>query len=117
MAQRTVVTFVSDLTGKPIGTDNATLQFGLEGSTYEIDLSAKEQKALRDVLAPYIEAGRKVGSTRRRSSAKSQSQAASPKEIRAWAIENGHDIPARGRIPAAAAEAYLAAHQAFVDST
>ncbi|WP_373865637.1 Lsr2 family DNA-binding protein [Kocuria flava] len=31
-------------------------------------------------------------------------------EIRRWAQENGHDVPARGRVPNAAIDAYNVAH-------
>lgn len=111
MAQRTAVTFVSDLSGRLIDGDGATVQFGLDGALYEIDLSSEEQKALRDALVPYIGAGRKISAARRRDPANAQSDgSASSREIRAWALENGFDVPARGRIPAAAAEAYRVVH-------
>jgi len=38
-----------------------TVQFGLDGVTYEIDLSDDNAAALRDELARYIGAGRRVG--------------------------------------------------------
>lgn len=113
MAQKTTVTYFSDLSGAKVDGESAGVQFGLDGATYEIDLTAKEQKALRDALAPYIAAGRKAASgatPRRRANSAAASTGATPKEIRAWALENGHEVPARGRIPALALEAYNAAH-------
>lgn len=109
MAQRTVVTFVSDLSGKPIEGNGATIRFGLDGTSYEVDLTSKEQQALREALAPYVEVARKVGATQgRRRSGSSAASEPTPKEIRAWAVENGYEVPARGRIPALVTEAYSA---------
>jgi hypothetical protein len=112
MAQKTTITYFSDLSGVKVDGDCAGVQFGLDGTTYEIDLTAKEQKALRDVLAPYVDAGRKVGGATRRRQAGSAgaTDGSSAKEIRVWALANGHEVPARGRIPALALEAYKAAH-------
>lgn len=109
MAQRTVVTFVSDLSGKPIEEDGATVRFALDGTSYEVDLTSKEQKALREALAPYVGVARKIGATQaQRRKGSSTASEATPKEIRAWAVENGYEVPARGRIPALVAEAYKA---------
>jgi hypothetical protein len=112
MAQRTITTVYSDLSGMEIA-DGAggTVRFAVDGSTYEIDLTDDEQATLREALAPFIAVARKVpargvpGASR-----PTPSIEPSAKEIRAWAIENGHDVPLRGRIPAPAVEAYRAAH-------
>lgn len=113
MARITTIIYSSDLTGSEIEAENADIQFALDGTTYEIDLTSAEQQVLRDVLTPYIEAARRVdtSSTRRRM-ARTVAASGGPtsKEIRAWASENGHEVPARGRIPAPALEAYHVAH-------
>lgn len=112
MAQKTTITYFSDLSGAKVDGESAGVQFGLDGTTYEIDLTADEQEALRAALAPYVDAGRKAAGTtpQRRATSAAGSSGATPKEIRAWALENGHEVPARGRIPALAVEAYNAAH-------
>jgi len=46
---------------------------------------------------PFIEAGEKV--TRRRATKKVTTGKTPSAEIRAWAVSNGIDVPARGRIP------------------
>lgn len=110
MAQRTVITYYSDLSGDAIRSESGSLQFGLDGTNYEIDLTDKEADKLRKALAPYIEVARKSansGRGRRRSTGRADPTA---KEVRAWAVENGHDVPAKGRIPAPIREAYVAAH-------
>jgi hypothetical protein len=42
-----------------------TVRFGIDGQAYEIDLSGQDAKALRNTLAPYISAARRVSRTRR----------------------------------------------------
>ncbi|MBD8535673.1 histone-like nucleoid-structuring protein Lsr2 [Plantibacter sp. CFBP 13570] len=69
MAQRTITTLVDDLDGTDLGQGSGeTIRFGVDGRAYEIDLSDDNAGALRDVLRPYTEAGRRVVplSTRRR---------------------------------------------------
>ena len=43
-----------------------TVRFGLDGAEYEIDLNAEHAKALRDALARYVGAARRVGGAARR---------------------------------------------------
>lgn len=107
MAQRVHIVLEDDIDGSEA---TQTVVFGLDGTSYEIDLNDKNAAALRDALAPYIGEGRKVGrAARRNARAAASSGGASAKEIREWARENGHDVPERGRIPADVREAYEAA--------
>jgi hypothetical protein len=57
MAMSRVVQLVDDLDGGPA---DQTVQFGLDGAGYELDLSAANAAALRAVLSPYVSAGRRV---------------------------------------------------------
>ncbi|MDF2966532.1 MAG: Lsr2 family protein [Nocardioidaceae bacterium] len=110
MAQKVQVLLVDDVDG---GTADESVQFGLDGSAYEIDLSAENAAAFRDALAPYVAAARRVGargSARRRGRSRSSSDAGSAREIREWARENGYRVSERGRVPADVMEAYRAAH-------
>ena len=62
MAQRTQVLYIDDIDGSPA---DGTVVFGLDGTTYEIDLSKKHADQLAKVIGPYIEAARKVPASRR----------------------------------------------------
>ncbi|MCQ9162589.1 MULTISPECIES: Lsr2 family protein [unclassified Arthrobacter] len=112
MAQKIHVTLVDDLDQSPAD-ENVT--FGLDGISYEIDLSAKNAGELREALAKYIGAGRRAGgrAVRGRGTAtaapKSKSDVA---EIRTWAKDNGYEVHERGRIQAEIRNAYYAAQGA-----
>ncbi|MBL1096025.1 histone-like nucleoid-structuring protein Lsr2 [Streptomyces coffeae] len=104
MAQRVVVTLSDDIDG---GDAEETVAFGLDGRSYEIDLNAGNAEKLRDMLAPYMEAGRKrarSGKTYRRTAV-----APDPAAVRAWARSHGMEVPPRGRIPKKVYEAFNAA--------
>jgi hypothetical protein len=58
MAQKVTVELEDDLDGGPA---DETVRFGVDGSDYEIDLSAKNAAALRRKLAPFIDHARKAG--------------------------------------------------------
>ena len=115
MARKTTIVLEDDLTGEILEEGRGeTVTFGLDGAQYEIDLSGDNSAEFRQALKRYVDAGRKVGSARRRST--SPSSGASERRnreetgaIRAWAQENGHQISARGRIPASVLQAYEAA--------
>jgi hypothetical protein len=97
--------------------DVETIEFGLEGTQYQIDLGPDNAEALRDALATYIEHAQRIGgparATRRRKSAPvEEAPASSGKEdlnaIRIWARENGHTVSDRGRISGSIKQAYAA---------
>ena len=106
MAQKVQVVLVDDLDGGPADT---TVAFAWGGASYEIDLSEANAQKLRDLLAPYVAAGRRVGG-RRKSGGRRRAGGSSAGEIRAWAAENGYNVSARGRVPAEVREAYDRAH-------
>jgi len=108
MAQKVHIVLEDDLDGSDA---TQTVAFGLDGTSYEIDLNDKHAAALRDALATYVGHGRKVGSPRRgRRSAASTSNGHTAREVRDWARSNGHKVPERGRIPGDVREAFDAAH-------
>ena len=115
MAQKVQILLVDDIDG---GDASETVEFGLDGATYEIDLSESNAQALRDKLAAYISEGRKVSGRRRQSSGggrTSRGRGASngepaAAEVREWARSNGYEVPDRGRVSADVKEAYAAAH-------
>ena len=63
MAQKVQTLFIDDIDGSAA---EGTVRFGLDGSEYEIDLNAEHAKQLRDALAAYIRAGRRVSGGARR---------------------------------------------------
>jgi hypothetical protein len=119
MAQKTVVTLVDDLTGEE-SEDITTVEFALDGVTYEIDLDDKNSAGLRDQLAQYVAAARRTGGRRaagrRRSSGAGTGtpRATSPggydrdtsKQIREWARSEGFEVSDRGRVPNNVVEAW-----------
>ncbi len=115
MASRQIVTFVSDISGIEIdlGADSApTVRFGLDDVDYEIDLTPSEAADLRATLGPYVAAARRTsvrqstGVARGTPTVVPKPSMASPQLVRAWARENGFEVPTRGRIPAAVMEAF-----------
>ena len=109
MAQRVNVVLVDDIDGTDA---SETVSFALDGVDYEIDLSDKHAAELRDALSLYVGHGRRTGGRRKggkRAAAPSSSgDGASAADIRAWARENGWDVPERGRVSAEVREAYAA---------
>ena len=106
MATRTITSLVDDVDQSEAV---ETLTFGIEGVTYEIDLSDKNAKKLRDDLAPWVAKARRTGgrrSTVRKSGTTDKQQISG---VRAWLKEHGHDVSERGRIPAKLQELYHAA--------
>ncbi|HVH93531.1 MAG: Lsr2 family protein [Nocardioidaceae bacterium] len=113
MAQRVNVVLVDDIDG----TDAAeTISFAMDGVDYEIDLSEKHAADLRDAVSVYVGHARRTGGRRKgrgRSSSNSGGSGgsgASAADIRAWARENGWEVPERGRVSAEVREAYAAAN-------
>jgi hypothetical protein len=111
MAQKVNIVLVDDIDGSEA---TETVSFGLDGTSYEIDLNDANAAALRDAMAAYVGHARKVGSARRgrRTSAAAAAAAGGPsaREIRDWARSNGYDVPDRGRVSAEVREAFDAAH-------
>ncbi|SEP54309.1 MULTISPECIES: histone-like nucleoid-structuring protein Lsr2 [Amycolatopsis] len=114
MAQRVEVALVDDLDGSDA---EETVEFGLDGVSYQIDLSEDNAAELRDALAQYVEHARRMGGRRRSATRPSVAVAAATKApthvdreqnqaIRKWARSNGYDVSDRGRIPSEVVEAY-----------
>ena len=107
MAQRIQVQLIDDFIGDEA---DETVNFGIDGTTYEIDLSTANARQLREALAPYLEKGCKV---RGHSGARQRSKPSGREDshrIRQWAKENGYETSARGRISKTVIEAFQAAN-------
>ena len=109
MAQIREIRLVDDLNGEVA---DETVEFGVDGKNYEIDLSTANAKKLRDALADFVGSARRSGGRRRGGGApaaparrpsidREQNQA-----IREWARKRGMKVSDRGRIPAEVLEAY-----------
>ena len=108
MAQRTHVLLIDDLDGSSA---EETVAFGLDGGTYEVDLSADNASQLREALASYVAHGRKASLIRGASQRRARSAASvNTADVRSWARSHGHAVNDRGRIASAIMEAYEAAH-------
>jgi nucleoid-associated protein Lsr2 len=109
MAQRVHIVLEDDLDGTDA---EETVTFGLDGVTYDIDLSSDNAAALRDALAPYVASARRTSgrSAGRRSTSRGRSSGPSPAEVREWARAEGREVSDRGRVPADVRAAYDAAH-------
>lgn len=102
MARETITKLIDDLDG---GEAHETVKFGLDGHSYEIDLSTKNASKLRTVLSPYLESGSRVagrapgvGRPGGRVRGGAVAEREQNKAIRAWAQRKGYDVAPRGRI-------------------
>ena len=107
MAQKVTVSLVDDLSGSQA---DETVSFGLDGKSYEIDLSSKNADKLRGALADYVAAARKPGGGRKASAASAARRPAVDRgqnqAIREWARSKGMKVNDRGRIPSEVVDAY-----------
>jgi len=105
MATKITVALADDLDGGPA---DETVRFRVDGTDYEIDLNKKNAAAFRKKLAPFIEHARRTGRGPRRRAGRPAAGRERSAAIRAWAIEQGIAVSARGRIPADVVEQYEA---------
>ncbi len=110
MAQIREVRLIDDLDGEAA---DETIEFGIDGKNYEIDLSKENAAKLRDALASYLASARRSGGRRRSSASSGGAAARRPsidreqnQAIREWARKRGMKVSDRGRIPAEVLETY-----------
>ncbi|MBP1160876.1 hypothetical protein ABIC28_002120 [Rhodococcus sp. PvR044] len=110
MAKKVTVTLIDDVDQEAAADE--TVEFGLDGVTYEIDLSSANAAKLREQLEVWVSHARRSTGRRRAKTAVAggKSRVAIDREqsaaIREWARRNGHKVSARGRISAEITEAY-----------
>ena len=107
MAQKVSIVLVDDLDGTEA---TETVSFGLDGTSYEIDLTDANAAALREALSGYIGHARKVAGGSRRGRRSTAASSSNTKEVREWAKAQGMEVSERGRISADVQQAYAAAH-------
>jgi Lsr2 len=112
MARTVEVRLVDDLDG---GRADESVMFGLDGTTYQIDLSSRHAKELRTTLDRFLQVARRVRHTRQpaarsraRSTGGARTDGLQNQAIREWAQRKGLAIAARGRIPSSIIERYEA---------
>ena len=109
MAKQVITVLTDDLDG---GDADRTIEFGLDGVNYTIDLSEKNAGKLRKVLDPYLDAGTRLGRTggsgriTSRATGPARSSRDQNQAIREWAAKNGYEVSQRGRIPSTVADAF-----------
>jgi hypothetical protein len=107
VARQVITTLIDDLDGS---TAEETVRFGLDGVSYEIDVSGRNGSKLRRAFEPYITAGSRIGrggivgptGPGKASAARRGENAA----VRVWAAKHGYQVNERGGIPAAIVDAY-----------
>jgi hypothetical protein len=118
MAQKVITEFIDDIDGSSA---ERTFTFAVDGTAYEIDLSAENIKEFHDAVAGFVESARRVSvsSAGRRGrkpsggsgSGRSREQT---RAVRDWARQQGHSISERGRIPLEVQRAFEQAHGGLV---
>ena len=100
MAQKVQTLFIDDLDGSAA---EGTVRFGLDGTEHEIGLNAEHALQLRDTLAAFVRAGRRVsGGSRRpaRGGRRGPASGVNATGVREWAKTQGIEVKDRGRVPA-----------------
>jgi hypothetical protein len=112
VAKQVITVLTDDLDG---GDADRTIEFGLDGVNYTIDLSEKNAGKLRKALDPYLTVAARTGRTgtpgrigSRTAPAPARSNRDQNQAIREWAAKNGYEVSERGRIPSSIAEAFHA---------
>jgi len=109
MAREVIEKLVDDLDGSEA---TETVSFGLDGTSYEIDLNKKNAAAFRKALEQYVKVARKGrSSSGRRKTAHATASRKTQRDydigqLREWAGANNVAVPARGRIPNSVVEQY-----------
>jgi hypothetical protein len=109
-----VTTMLIDDTGQREASE--TVRFGVDGSAYEIELSARQASELRSMAGGYISVARRIRSAPSR--ARQQQHQPRPRtqidreqsrRIRSWAMDRGLLASPSGRIPQHVVDEYEAA--------
>lgn len=98
MAQRVTVEITCDYPGKHQG-EVQTVNFGLNGESFAIDLCDSHNKAFDAALQRYAGHARRVVKSSQRQR-RTHSNRQRSQEMRAWAASQSIPVSARGRIPA-----------------
>src|SRR5271169_688115 len=92
-----------DLTGGPA---DETIEFGVDGRAYEIDLNARHAADFRRQLARFLEHARLARPAHLRTPVRTLASRERSRQIRAWAEARGLDISERGSLPREVTQRY-----------
>ena len=103
MAQKVQTILIDDIDSSEA---QETVTFSLDGKDYEIDLTTAHATELRDSLAKFVDASRKIGRNGQTAGAKRSGRKApvaadatpNPAEVREWAKSQGIEVSDRGRV-------------------
>jgi len=114
MAKKVTVTMVDDTDDTK--TADETIEFGLDGVTYEIDLHKTNSDKFHKDMAKWVEHARRVGGRKKTgrtpgASAPGKIDREQTQAIREWAEKNGFKVSARGRISQEVMDAYSNQHK------
>ncbi|GAA1666518.1 Lsr2 family protein [Glycomyces endophyticus] len=114
MAKKTVVTLFDDIDGSE-GAE--TIEFGIDGYLYSVDLSKAHAEELRDRLTAYREFGTELGRYHASKVLPVKSRGTTSRDdrdrnrdIRRWAEEHDLPVKARGKLPDGVVARYNEAH-------
>lgn len=112
MATKIERSLVCDLTGEPA---DETVDFGLAGKAYTVDLTRHHADALREILADYVRVAQPAGKLATSNGSKQRavrpgSNREQTQAIRDWARSQGMTVSDRGRISAEVKAKFDAAH-------
>jgi nucleoid-associated protein Lsr2 len=105
VAQRVSVEMTDDIDGTEAA---KTIAFGVDGTSYEIDLSKKNASKMHRDFGRYIEHARRARGGRR--SGRPRRDRGRSSAVREWAKQQGIQVSERGRIPASVVSQYEKAH-------
>jgi hypothetical protein len=106
MAKRVIERLVDDIDGSEA---TQSVSFGVDGLVYHIDLNDVHANELRTTLGPYLRVARQVRDDRgpgRGGARRPVVDRDRNRRIRQWALEQGVELPGRGRIATAVRRAY-----------
>ena len=101
--QKVEVELEDDLTGGPA---DETVEFGLDGRMFEIDLSSRHAADFRRQLALFVDRARLARPQRSRTTARTAASRERSRQIRAWAEQRGLAVAEHGRLPRRVIEQY-----------
>jgi hypothetical protein len=105
MAKEITERLIDDIDGSEA---HVNIVFGIDGQNWSIDLNAKHEGEMRAKLGPFLEAARRVRNEPGPGRVGSRSVADKDRNpaIRRWALDEGIELPTRGRIATAVQAAY-----------
>jgi hypothetical protein len=103
--QRVEVQLEDDLTGGPA---DETVEFGIDGRSYAVDLNTRHAAEFRRQLGRFVERARPARS-RARATMRTAASRERSRQIRSWAEQQGLAIAEHGRLPSNVVREYEAA--------